>query len=210
MTRSRMAGKIGGLTALLWCALAGLAQNAERAWDFPDFSATQVFAGAMRVSMKVYRRGSMVRVERSKAWSTLYDPANSKAYNLTSYPDGSQQCVVMKTSEARMIPSPLDLLNGSSVKRTAEGTETVEGHSCRVEKAVVTRPDGKIIESRVWEADDLKGVPVKIESQMDGGKLAAFYRDVVLETPDKALFEVPGRCTPIEKMGEVVEDKVVK
>lgn len=210
MKMAGVTGRITLMTALLGCALGAAAQDAEHAWDFPDFSATQVFAGSMHVSMKVYRRGGMVRVERSKAWSTLYDPANSKAYNLTSYPDGSHQCVVMKTSEARMIPSPLDLLNGPTVKRTAEGTETVDGHSCKVEKAVVTRPDGKIMESRVWEADDLKGIPVKIESQVGGGKLVAFYQDVVLGTPDKALFEVPGRCTPIEKMGEVVEDKVVK
>ncbi len=210
MKSIRMAGKIAALATLLGFAIGAPAQDPERAWDFPDFSATQVFSGTQQITMKVYRRGSMVRVERSKAWSTLYDPANSKAYNLTSYPDGSHQCVVMKTGEARMIPSPLDLLNGPKVKRTADGTETLEGHSCKVEKAVVTRPDGKVIESRVWEADDLKGVPVKIESQLDGAKLVAFYRDVVLETPDKALFAVPGKCTPIEKMGEVVEDTVVK
>jgi hypothetical protein len=153
----------------------------------------------------VYRRGSMVRVERSKAVSTLHDPANGKVYSLTSYPDGSHQCVVMRTDQAGMIPSPLDLLNGTQVKRTPDGTEEMEGHSCKIEKVVTTRGDGTV-ESRVWEAEDLKGVPVKIESQVGEHKFGAVYRDVVLGEPDKALFTIPEKCTPLEKMGEVVED----
>jgi len=184
--------------------------NAEDPWKFPDLSATQVLPTTKYdISMKVYRSGSSVRVERSTAIATLYTATN-KVYSLTTYPDGSHQCVVMTPDQAKMVPSPLELLYGTKVKRTPAGTEVVEGHKCKVEIAQVTRSDGKIIESKVWEAEDLSGVPVKIESQLPEAKVTAFYRNIILGTPDKALFTPPDKCTPYEKMGQVVEDNVVK
>ncbi|MBV9301118.1 MAG: hypothetical protein JOY62_12180 [Acidobacteriaceae bacterium] len=182
------------------------AQTSDNAWEFPDLTATQVFHMAKYdMTMKVYRSGSSVRVERSPAITTLYAPASGKVYSLTTYPDGTHQCVVMRTDQAKMLESPLELLYGSKVKRTPAGTEVVEGHTCKVEIADVTRPDGKTIRSKVWEAEDLKGAPVKIESQLPETKLTAIYRDIVLGTPDKALFSPPEKCTPLEKMGQVAE-----
>jgi hypothetical protein len=190
------------------------AQNsAEDPWKFPDYSATQVFHSAKYdISMKVYRSGSSVRVERSAAMATLYVNTSNKVYDLTVYPDGSRQCVAMRPDQAKMMPSPLELLNGTKVKRTLApaGKEVVEGHMCKVEIAQVTRADGKIIESKVWEAEDLNGVPVKIESQLPETKVTAIYRDIVWGSPDKALLAPPNKCIPYEKMGEVVEHEIVK
>ena len=198
------------LVIAMFVLASGAIAYAQTGWTFPDFSATQVFQ-SRRTSMevKVYRSGSSVRVERSAAMSTLYVPSKSKVYNLTTYPDHSHQCVVMNPDQAKMLPSPLELLEGSDLKRTPAGTEVVEGHLCNVENVVVTRPDGKTIESRVWEAQDLKGVPIKIESRLEDVTLSAFYRDISLETPDQALFTIPEKCTAIEKMGQVVEEKIL-
>lgn len=196
--------------ATLVVASSGLVE-AQDTWDFPDLSATQVITpGRHEVSMKVYRSGSTVRVEESSKMATLYVPADKKVYRLTEYPDGSRSCVVMKSEQAKMLLSPLEMLNGTNLKRTPAGTEVVEGHSCKVETVVVTRPDGKTLESKVWEAEDLKGVPVKIESQTDRGRFMAVYRDIVFATPDRALFTPPSKCTPFEKMGTVVEEKIYK
>jgi len=182
----------------------------QDAWTFPDFSATQVFESRRtNMEIKIYRSGSSVRVERSAAMSTLYVPSKSKVYNLTTYPDHSHQCVVMNPDQAKMLPSPLELLQGKDLKRTPAGTEVVQGHLCNIENVVVTRPDGKTIESKVWEAQDLQGVPVKIESHLEDITLSAFYRDIALGTPDQALFTIPEKCTPIEKMGQVVEVKIL-
>ena len=179
---------------------------AQDAWNFPDFSATQIFQSRKAdLAMKVYLSGSSVRIDRSGALSTLYVPAASEVYNLTIYPDNSHQCVAMKPQQARMLPSPLELLQGKILKRTAEGSEVVEGHTSNVETVVVARPDGKTIESKVWEAEDLDGIPVKIESTLDGLILRAVYRDIKVGAPDKALFTVPDRCTQFEKMGQVAE-----
>jgi len=209
----KISGIVGGVAAAIVVVSSVTlmcAQNGVVPWDFPDFSATQVFHFATYdMSMKVYRTGSSVRMERSAAWSTLYTPF--KIYNLTTYPDGSHQCVVLRPDQVKMLPSPLELLNGTKVERTPAGKEVVEGHSCKVENVVVTRPDGKIIHAKVWEAEDLKGVPVKIEAQMtEEAKFSALYRDIVLATPDKALFTPPDKCTPYEKMGQVVQQIIVK
>jgi len=184
---------------------------AQSGWKFPDFSATQVFQGRKgEMAMKVYLSGASVRLERSAAISTLYATESSMVYNLTSYPDNSHQCVSMNPEQAKMLPSPLELIQGKIVKRVAAGSEVVDGHNTKIEDVTVAGIDGKMIESRVWLADDVKGIPVKIESYIQGITLRAIYRDIVVGSPDKALFEVPVRCTPFEKMGQVAESKVLK
>jgi hypothetical protein len=193
-----------------WLVEFGGVVQAQESWTFPNFSSTQVFSSRkMDMAMKVYRSGSSVRVERSDAISTLYAPASSKVYNLTVYPDKSHQCVAMKPEQAKMLPSPLELILGRIVKRTPAGSEVVDGHSSKIEDVVVVEPDGKTVESRVWEADDLQGIPVKIESHLDGITLRATYRDIVIGPPDEMLFRVPDRCTPFEKMGQVAESRVL-
>ncbi|HWT77329.1 MAG TPA: hypothetical protein VN648_00780, partial [Candidatus Methylomirabilis sp.] len=149
--------------AMVWLTvfLTGVVY-AQQGWDFPDFSAMQVFQSQKAdLTMKVHRSGSSVRVERSAAISTLYVPASSKVYSLTIYPDNSRTCVAMKPEQARMLPSPLELIQGRFEKRTPVGSEVVEGHTCKVEDVSVVGADGKTVESRVWEAEDLKGIPVK-------------------------------------------------
>jgi hypothetical protein len=200
-------------TALVlgWSLLSfGSFGHAQDGWNFPDFSATQVFQSRRAdLTMKVYRSGLSVRVERGGAISTLYVPANSKVYNFTVYPDNSRQCVAMKPEQAKMLPSPLELIQGEIVKRTPAGSEVVEGHPSKIEDVTVVLADGKTVESRVWEAEDLKGIPVKIESQLDGVTLRATYRDILIGPPDQGLFRVPDPCIPFEKMGQVAEARIL-
>jgi hypothetical protein len=201
----------GRLAIAAFIVLYATLSHGQEGWSFPDFSATQVFDSKKgEMSMKVYRSGSNVRVERSGALSTLYMPSSSKVYNFTTYPDNSRQCVVMKSDQAKMLPSPLELLQGSNLKRTPAGMEVVEGHTCKVDDVVVTRPDGKTVESKVWEAQDLKGIPVKIESHIGDTTLTAVYRDVSIGTTNKDLFTVPEKCTPFEKMWQVVEQATLR
>jgi hypothetical protein len=214
---SSSGSKIAKFAAVILLGCASTLARAQSAptnegvqWDFPDFTANQIFPSSHNMSMEVYRSGPNVRMDRSAAWSTLYLNSTHKIYNLTSYPDGSHQCVVLRPDQVKMLPSPLELLNGTKIKRTPAGTEVAEGHTCKIENVVVTRVTGETIESKVWEAEDLKGIPVKIESQLPGSKLTALYHDIVVGAPDKALFIPPDKCTPFEKMGQVVEQVNVK
>jgi hypothetical protein len=193
-----------------WLMEFGGVLHAQESWNFPNFSATQVFSARRAdMTMKVYRFGTSMRVERSGAISTLYVPASSQVFNLTVYPDKSHQCVAMKPDQAKMLPSPLELILGRIVKRTPAGSEVVDGHSSKIEDVTVVEPDGKTVESRVWEAEDLKGIPVKIESHLEGVTLRATYRDIVIGPPDEVLFHVPDQCIPFEKMGQVAESRVL-
>ena len=195
-----------------WIALSqGGLMFAQQNWNFPDFSATQVFASRKaEMAMKVFRSGSTVRVDRSAAISTLYVTANKTVYNLTTYPDNSRQCVSMKPEQARMLPSPLQLILGRVVSRKPAGTEVVEGHDAHIEDVEVEQLDGKTIHSRVWLGDDQQGIPVQIESYVGNLTLRAAYRDIVVAAPDARLFLIPDRCTPFEKMGQVAESHVLK
>jgi len=197
--------------AVVGAMLTSAALSYGQSWNFPAFSATQVFESRKaNLSMKVYLSGSSVRIDRSPAISTLYVPSQSRVYNLTTYPDQSHQCVSMTAEQARMLPSPLGLLEGTDVKRNPVGTEMMEGHPCRVEDVIVTRPDGKKIQSKVWEAQDLQGIPVKIESHLGEITLSAVYSDISVSAPDRGLFAVPEKCTPFENMGQVAEQKTLQ
>jgi len=199
------------ITIAILVFASGTLAHAQDVWSFPDFSATQVFESRRgNMSTKVYLSSDSVRVDRGPALSTLYMPSQRKVYNFTTYPDKSHQCVVMKPEQAKMLPSPLELLQGSHLTRTITGMEVVEGHPSRIETVVVTRPDGKTIESKVWEAQDLQGIPVRIESHIGDITLSAVYRDISIETPDRSLFLIPDKCTPFEKMGQVVEQKILR
>jgi hypothetical protein len=206
---SRIFGQIAAIVVLLSPAVVAPAQDFHDPWNFPDFSAIQLLGPQERpLPMKVYWSGPSLRIETTPALADLFLPG--KVYRLTVYPDKSRQCIVMRTDQAKMLPSPLRMLQGAKLKRTPAGTETVEGHNCKVEQVWVTRADGTIIESKVWEAEDLKGVPVKIESVIDHHTFTAVYRDIALGTLDKSLFTPPDKCIPYEKMGQVVEDKIIK
>jgi hypothetical protein len=170
------------------------AQDSAHPPIFPDFSATQ---GMGTVAPgKVYLSGENFRAEPVPGLVVIYLSASNKLYNI--YSRGN--CIVMPPEKSTIVPTPLQLLVGTKVERTPAGTEVVDGHSCKVENVVVTTADGKTTQSKVWLAEDLKGAPVKIESQTEHGKVVAGYRDIVLGTPDAELFKPPSKCVPYDKM----------
>lgn len=212
MRLSRTIGKFVAVVALASSAIVAQAQDSGDSWTFPDFTAIQRLGlGQKSLTMKVYWSGANVRVEESPTLADLYLPATGNVYRLTVYPDKTRQCIVMTAAQAKdLLPHPLELLHGTKVKRTPAGTDTVDGHSCKVENVVVTKADGRTIESKVWEADDFKGAPVKIESTTEHGKIGALYGDITFAPLDKALFTAPDKCIPYDKMGQVVEQKIVQ
>lgn len=186
---------------------AGHPVQLDDSWKIPDFSGIElVITGKQPLPRKIFRSGTSLRVETTPTLANLYVPSNDQVYRLTRFPDKTLGCIVMSGAQAKgLLPVPLELLTGTKVKRTPAGEETVKDHPCKIEDFEVTREDGKIIKSKVWEAEDLQGIPVKIESETEHGKFAALYGDIELGTPDKALFTPPEKCTPHEKMFQVAE-----
>ena len=197
MRLSGSIGKFAATTVLLSSAIFVHAQGSGRSLNLPDFSATQEM-GNMAPG-KVYRSGPNFRAEPLPGLVVIYLAASNRVYNL--YSRGN--CIEMPPEKSTIVPTPLQLMIGTKVERTPGGTEVVDGHSCRVENVVVTTADGKTTHSKVWKAEDLKGAPVKIESQTEQGRVMATYRDIVLGTPDPELFKPPSKCIPYDKMYQV-------
>jgi hypothetical protein len=185
-------------------------QKSSEPFSFPDFTAIQKIAtrgGPGTLLMKVYFSGSTVRVDVSPKITNLF---------VTS----ASSCVVMKRDQHGFMTSPFEMLQGAKVERTPAGTDVVDGHKTKVEDVVVTRADGKVMKSKVWEADDFQGAPIKVVSEIDPPanvdsdampiKIAALYGDIKFEKVDPALLTPPNNCTPIEKTYEVIEQPIVK
>jgi hypothetical protein len=202
MRRLLTMGKLAAITSLVVPTAFGQAQDAPK---LPDFSAKEFVQvmGSNIPPSKVYLSGTKFRIDYAPGYATIYLPEKDRAYNLLFVDTPHATCVEMKTNQIHMLPSPLQLASRSKVERTDAGTEEIEGHKCKIETMVTTDADGKTVSTKVWEAEDLKGAPVKVESQTANGTVTAIYRDIVLETPALALFEPPSKCTPQEKMGQV-------
>jgi len=188
---------------LLACSPSVFAQSEKgKAWvNLPDFSATET-KGSMR--WKIYHSGSKLRIDASSAAATLFAPEEDKVYDLLILP-GKTTCVVKKTAEDHSMRSPVQLVYGpNTTKSPAAAKEVVDGHTCTVLDGVTTLPGGGTFKSKIWAADDLKGVPLRIDVYSEQGTITATYRDVVVGTPDPTLFTLPGKCIPPEKTYQVV------
>jgi hypothetical protein len=191
------------VVAFTSCAIAAHAQDSGSSRIFPDFSATQEMGNL--VPGKVYQSGGNFRVELIPGLTVIYLAATNKVYDLFS----RGNCIQVSPEKKTRLPIPLQFLTGAKVERTPVGTEVVDGHTCKVENVEVTTAEGKVTQSKVWEAQDLKGAPVKIESQTPHGQVVATYRDIVLGAPDPALFKPPSPCAPEDKMYQVAPQSTV-
>jgi outer membrane lipoprotein-sorting protein len=95
-------------------------------------------------------------------------------------------------------------------EETELGKETVDGHACVKKKVVVTGKDGKAHESTVWSATDLKGFPVKIETNEGGQTMTMSFKDVKLEKPDAAQFEPPADFKKYDNMMTMMQTEMMK
>ena len=96
------------------------------------------------------------------------------------------------------------------IEITELGKETVDGHPCIKNKAVVTDKDGTKHESLVWNATDLKKFPIKIEQMEDGTKVTMLFRDVSLTKPAAELFDPPAGATKHGSMQAMMQQMMMK
>jgi len=94
---------------------------------------------------------------------------------------------------------------------TKLGEETIDGHDCIKNKVVVTGPDGFKHESTVWNASDLKQFPVKIQTKSEKGMaMVMLFKEVKLEKPDAAQFDLPADLTKYDDMMSLMMSRARK
>jgi hypothetical protein len=99
---------------------------------------------------------------------------------------------------------------GAKIERVAAGKEMVNGHSCQIEDVTVTsaKPGSLPLKMRIWEAEDLKGFPIKIEVDRAGKtKSIIQYKNVVLARQDPTLFIHPNSCQSLPQRPSAAKHK---
>ncbi len=96
------------------------------------------------------------------------------------------------------------------VEITELGKETVDGHPCVKNKAVVTGKDGKTHESTLWNATDLKNFPVKVETMEQGTAATMLFKNVSLSKPESSQFEPPAGFKKYDNMQAMMMEIMMK
>jgi len=183
---------------------AATAPHAQSPFDaLKAYSATiEMTGGAAPASaghgaMKIYRSGDNIRT----------DLPGGAGYNLldvgthTNYMVIGSMCMQMNTPQQE---TPLAHSADATIDRAPVGTESVDGHPCKVENVTITPHTGpragQPTTMKVWEADDLHGFPIKMETQTSRGPMSIQYKDINLSAPDASLFVHPSNCSSMPMM----------
>jgi outer membrane lipoprotein-sorting protein len=179
-----------GLSIFLCLVIAAQAQNPFD--TFKQFSATIVMspmpAGREGGGMKVYRSGDKMRTSMpGGAGYMIMDLDQHTNYMVMN----ASMCMQMTPQPQQ---NPFSQARNATVDRSSAGTDTVDGHPCKVENLTVTPQNGEPHKMKVWEAQDLKGFPIKIETQTSRGPMTIEYKDISFREPEASLFVHPDNC----------------
>jgi hypothetical protein len=180
---------------LVCLALAAQAQNPFD--THKQFSATMVMSGAPigghapQGDMKIYRLNDKMRTDIGSMGYSITDLTQHNTYMVM----GQGMCMQM-TPRGQQNP----FAEQGSVERSPAGSDTINGHSCKVENVTVTPQNGTPTKMKVWLADDLQAFPVKVEIESSRGPVTVQYKDVSFDAPAAALFTHPDNCRQMPSM----------
>lgn len=100
--------------------------------------------------------------------------------------------------------------DGVKVERKVEGKEKVDKYECEKVRNTVTAPDGTKTEVLTWEAKELKGMPIKMESETPEGKMTMMFKDIKTDAPDASMFEPPKGATKHASMQAMMMSGMMK
>ena len=124
------------------------------------------------------------------------------------YP-GLQSYVEMplsKAQEAAGVDSPDDY----SLAMTEIGKEIIDGHKCVKNKALVTDKEGVKHEATIWNASDLKGFPIRIQTTEEGNLVTMSFKNVSLSKPASELFEAPAGYDKYSTVQAMMQQSIMK
>lgn len=99
---------------------------------------------------------------------------------------------------------------GFKATKKAAGKETVNGQACVRQQVTLTSADGQRVEATTWEATALGGFPIRMLFRQQDGSMVMSFRDVVLQAPAAALFEVPKDYKAFDSMSSLMQDAMAR
>jgi hypothetical protein len=132
---------------------------------------------------------------------TIGRPDKKESYLV--YP-GLESYTVNPTTAAAGAPEDF------KVETTELGKETVDGHPCVKNKAVVTDKQGAKHESTLWNATDLKNFPIKLVTTENGDTVTMSFKNISFAKPDAKQFEPPVAYTKYDDVSTMMRDQIMK
>jgi len=174
--------------------------HAQNPFDaFPQFSATVSGSPLKWEKMKIYRSGNQMRAEYVyENELRIISLADGKGWFIRPRESKPKECGRIPVMDASTYPF-FSYSGGDFIVERSPivDSETLEGHSCKVTNYVVKPKDGGpvTIKLKLWEAEDLKGFPIKIDvAPSSKAKFTMNFTDVSLDRPDPKLFQLPALC----------------
>jgi outer membrane lipoprotein-sorting protein len=157
---------------------------------YPHFSATMSGGFLKEDPRRIYRSGNLLRVDMDGGYYRVTDLDKKIMWSVRP-----ERCMKIEQPDARSYPFTL-FPNTKFEPPSSETKETIDGHTCTIERATFTPEEFPTLKStmKLWKADDLQGFPIKIEVAHSSRTLTVTYKDVSLETPDTKLFQLPATC----------------
>jgi hypothetical protein len=156
---------------------------------FTHFSATMTGGALKEGPRRVYRSGNLMRIDLDQEHHI------TDLVGMSTYVVHPERCTHIPSVDVRGFP--FIGYRGYKVERSlSDQKETIDGHPCRIENATFTPPTGAPIVTRMklWEAEDLKGFPIKIEVVHPARTMTVSFAEVSIDPPDPKLFKLPAKC----------------
>ena len=128
-----------------------------------------------------------------------------KSASLLIYP-GLQGYVEQPRSEKEPTLAPSQI----KLSFTELGKETVDGHACAKQKAVVSFGEGTPYEATVWKAVDLKDFPVKVELTGEKNPATITFKNVEFAKPSADAFEAPKDFTRYDSPQSMLQQGMLR
>jgi hypothetical protein len=139
-----------------------------------------VAANRMRMDMDLSKMNK--RDSTSPLSKMVVINRGDKKVNYTLYPNEQRYMVHTETEATQEKPK---------VEKTKVGRERIGRHPTDKYKVRITYKDGRIEEGFIWNAEDLNDMTIKSEVENKDHKVTTELRNIVLQTPPAALFEIP-------------------
>jgi len=77
------------------------------------------------------------------------------------------------------------------IQKSPLGRETLDGHTCAKQRVVLKHGDAVVLDAVTWNAEDLKGFPIQIQTKSDGKTSLLRFENIQFSRPEANLFEIP-------------------